>query len=224
MTTVPAGSNGFDVVPLSRLSQGGRWRVEAMRSYTRPVLIWFTKGQGRITISGSKRGYGAHNAIFLPANSMHGFDMLGQVYGNVAFFPNDPEMGLPSEPVHLRVRDARRQTELSSYIDQMSAEMAKGDEGSTRAMSLIAGLIGVWISRQEELRDPDVADLSAANRISAAYVALLERDFRAPKSVSSYAGELGVTSTHLSRGPACRRRRLCSAGTSSRGGWRRGIR
>ena len=81
----------------------------------------------------------------------------------------------------------------------MSAEMAKGDEGSTRAMSLIAGLIGVWISRQEELRDPDVADLSAANRISAAYVALLERDFRAPKSVSSYAGELGVTSTHLSR-------------------------
>ena len=32
-------------------------------------------------MAGVTRGYGPHNAIFVPAGTMHGFDMLGQVLG-----------------------------------------------------------------------------------------------------------------------------------------------
>ena len=192
-------AHGFDIVPLAQLAQGGRWRTEAMRSYGRPVLIWFTKGQGRITISGVKRGYGAHNAIFLPAGTMHGFDMLGQVFGSVVFFPSDRDLGLPDDPVHLRVRDARRQAELNGFVEQIQTELSKSDLESARALDLISGLLGVWVSRQSDLRDPDLSELSAANRIAAAYSSLLERDFRNPKAVAAYARELGVTPTHLSR-------------------------
>lgn len=191
--------SGYDVVPLARMAQGGRWRTESMRSYSRPVLIWFTKGQGRITISGVKRGYGGHNAVFLPAGTMHGFDMLGQVFGQIVFFPAGPDLGLPDEPVHLRIRDARRQAEMTGFVEQLQSELEKSDDASPRALDLIAGLLGVWINRQAELRDPDIAELNAASRLASAYCALLERDFRRPKSVATYAKELGVTPTHLSR-------------------------
>ena len=51
------------LVAIPRLAAGGRWRVEAMRAYSEPLMLWFTKGQGRVTISGVTRGYTAHNAI-----------------------------------------------------------------------------------------------------------------------------------------------------------------
>ena len=71
---------GFRVVPLGRLAQGGRWRTEAMRGYPNPVLMWFTRGQGRFTMAGVTRGFGAHNAFFLPPGTMHGFEVTAQVY------------------------------------------------------------------------------------------------------------------------------------------------
>ena len=42
------------LVPIPRLASGGRWRVEAMRAYAEPLLLWFTRGQGRITVGGMK--------------------------------------------------------------------------------------------------------------------------------------------------------------------------
>ncbi len=194
-----SATSGYDIMPMSRLAMGGRWRTEAMRSYSRPVVMWFTKGQGRITVNGVKRGYGPHNAIVLPAGTMHGFDMLGQVLGHVVFFPNSPDLGLPDSPVHLRIRDARRQAELNGFIEQIGAELNKADEASVHALSLISGLLAVWLGRQTALRDPDFTEANASNRLAAAYTSLLERDFRAPKGVSAYARELGVTPTHLSQ-------------------------
>ena len=199
MLDVSSSHSGFEVVPLPRFSQGGRWRTEAMRAYRRPVLIWFTKGQGRITISGVKRGYGPHNAVFLPAGTMHGFDMLGQVFGTLMFFPDKAALGLPTEALHLRIRDARRQAELNGLIDQIQIETESARPGSDRALQLHAGLLGLWLERQEDLHEPDVTERNAANRLAAAFTSLAERDFRSPRSVSDYAARLGVTPTHLTR-------------------------
>lgn len=189
----------FDVQSLQRFARGGRWRTEAMRSYDRPVLIWFTRGQGRITVSGIRRGYGAHNAVFLPPGTMHGFDMVGQVYGHVVFFSDDPELGLPQAPLHLRVREARRQAELTGLIDQLAAECAAARGERTRAVPLLAGLIGVWLDRNAATQDQDKPRKSAAARLAGAFSALVERDFRTARGVADYAAELGVTPTHLSR-------------------------
>ena len=92
-----------------------------------PVLIWFTKGQGRITVAGVTSGYGAHNAIFLPPGTMHGFDMVGQVFGSVLFLPRDSGLPWPEEPLHLRLRDARRQAELTGLIDTLERESTGTD-------------------------------------------------------------------------------------------------
>ena len=196
---IPDRRAAFRVESLPHFARGGRWRTEAMRSYSQPILIWFTKGQGRITISGITRGYGAHNAVFIPAGTMHGFDMVGQVFGSIVFFPSDQDLELPSEPLHLRFREASQHSELSAMIDRIQRE-SEGDQiGRDRALLHYGGLLSVWLHRQSAAQDGADFSPDAARRLAAAYTALVERDFHLSKSVSDYAAELGVTPTHLSR-------------------------
>ena len=193
------------LVPIQRLAAGGRWRTEAMRSYGAPLLLWFTKGQGRITMAGSTRGYGPHNAIFLPAGTMHGFDMLGQVFGHALFLPRDGGGLLwPDEPVHLRLRDVRIQSELTSLLETLERELTNGDAASARAAHFQTGLISVFLERHAGDPDPfgQPRRSRSADRLAAAFTSLVERDFTRPRRIEDYAGELGVTPTHLTR--ACR--------------------
>ncbi|MCI2398361.1 AraC family transcriptional regulator [Aliiroseovarius subalbicans] len=191
----------FRVLPLARLGKGGRWRTEAMRSYGAPVLLWFTRGQGRITVNGVTAGYGPHNAIFLPAGTMHGFEMSNQVHGSIVVFPAgvEDDLSLPEDPVHLRLREADKHSELSRLIENLQREMENGSPMADTAMMCHAGLLSVWIER--EIRDTDLAEprLDASGRLAAAFTALVEQEFHSAKSVRDYASELGVTPTHLSR-------------------------
>ncbi len=194
----------FRIIPLARLGKGGRWRTEAMRSYGAPVLYWFTRGQGRITIAGQTAGYGAHNAIFLPAGTMHGFEMPNQVHGMIVVFPADCEtqLDLPEAPLHLRLREADQHLELNKLVENLQTEMQGGGADSDTAMMCHAGLLAVWLRRQvsaSELIDTPAPRKNAATRLAAAYTSLVEIDFHSAKSVRDYAAALGVTPTHLSR-------------------------
>jgi AraC-like DNA-binding protein len=201
MTPESARTTGFRLIALQRLSKGGRWHTEAMRSYDSPVLYWFTRGQGRITISGRTRGYGAHNAVLLPPHTMHGFEVMGQISGSALFLPKDCGIEMPSDPLHLRFRDVQQQAEMSFQIENIQRELDLGEAAMERALIHHAGLLIVWLERHA-----DPAELSgdqpgqrAADRLAAAFTALLERDFRKGRTVADYAAALGVTATHLSR-------------------------
>lgn len=196
---LPAPVNGYRIVPLPRLAQGGRWRTEAMRSYSGPVLLWFTRGQGRITVAGTTRGFTSHNAVYLPAGTMHGFEMSGQVYGHAVFFPRDAGLDLPDRPHHLRFRDAVEQNELTQMIEHLQREIDRNLPVAERAMTLHAGLLAVWLQRQIMALDPTETLPSAAKRLAAAFTALVERDFRDGRTIADYALDLGVTPTHLTR-------------------------
>lgn len=199
MTEQTLTNSPFRVVPLPRFGKDGRWRTEAMRSYSQSVLIWFTRGQGRITLAGATRGYGAHNAIFLPPGTMHGFQMSGQVFGSVVYFPKGYDQALPPEPLHLRFRESQQQAELTALIDNLQREASGDLVGQDRALSFHGGLLSVWLERQAAAQPEAELNPNTARRMAAAFVALVERDFRTGKSVNEYAAELGVTPTHLSR-------------------------
>lgn len=191
----------FRVLSLARLAQGGRWRTTAQRSYVRPLLIWFTRGQGRITVAGHTRGFGPHNALFLPGGTMHGFDMFGQILGTAVFFPEDLASEFPDEPMHLRVRDGFLQAEMTHLIDALEREAAQERPGAARAMHHYGGLVAVWLDRHSDLADAR-PEPNASQRLATAFAALVDRDYRSGAGVSRYAELLGVTATHLTR--ACR--------------------
>jgi len=185
--------------PFSRLTQGARWRAEAMRSYAAPQLLWITKGQGRITVAGVTRGFGAHNAIFIPAQTMHGIEMTSQAFGTAVSFAAMPDLDLPEAPHHLRIRDNAVQVELTMLLEQLQREMDGKRLGARTAIRHYAGLLGVWLARQIAAAEESEPAPDAARRLAAGYTALVEREFRSDKSVSDYAAELGVTPTHLTR-------------------------
>ena len=191
----------FRVLPLARLAKGGRWRTEAMRSYGAPVLLWFTRGQGRITVNGKTAGYNAHNCIYVPAGTMHGFEMNNQVAGMIVVFPAgvEQELSLPDEPLHLRLSEVEQHVELNRLIDALQTELDSTNPAKDRALLSHAGLLSVWLERQVGVPQGEPPREDAATRLAAAYTALVEQDFHSTKSVRDYAADLGVTPTHLSR-------------------------
>ncbi|MDA5094888.1 AraC family transcriptional regulator [Aliiroseovarius sp. KMU-50] len=176
-----------------------------MRSYGAPVLIWFTRGQGRITVNGVTAGYGPNNCVYVPAGIMHGFELSPHVAGTLIVLPQDSEeaLKLPEEPRHLRLREAEKQMELGRMIDDLQREMdrfqSSGADRTHRAMMCHAGLISVWLDRQLSDHSVRETEKDASARLANAFAALVEQEFHSSKSVRDYAGELGVTPTHLSR-------------------------
>lgn len=187
------------LIPIHRLAHGGRWRVEAMRSYSVDQLLWFTRGQGRITVGGVTRGYGAHNAVFIPAGTMHSFEMTPQVFGTAVFFARNHGLHLPETPRHLRIRDAMAQGEITGILEQLQREADADRPARHRAMLHLAGLLGVWLERQLLTNEDAMSPTDASRRLARRYSALVEREFGTEKSVSDYAEALGVTPTHLTR-------------------------
>jgi AraC-like DNA-binding protein len=187
------------LVAIPRLAAGGRWRVEAMRAISEPMLLWFTKGQGRITVAGVTRGYTANIAVFIPAGVMHGFEVGPQVFGNAVFFGKDCAIPLPQTPQMLRIREVHGQQEVNFILDMMQREMNSDSPAHERATRHYLGLLGVWLERQVTKAAPEQVKPDAARRLVARYTALIERDFRSGTGVGEFAAALGVTPTHLSR-------------------------
>lgn len=190
------------IVPIARLAQGGRWRVEAMRALSEPCFLWFTRGQGRITMGGVTRGYGPYSAAFLPAGVMHGFEISGQTTGLAVFFGKNSELTLPHAAQYLRVREPPVQAEISGLIESVIRELESNRPGSDRAALHYLGLLSVIIERQGMSQAAEPRASEAARKLVTRYAAVLERDFRSGLGVADYAAQLGVTATHLTR--SCR--------------------
>ena len=194
----PTPTEAVRLVPLQSLAVGGRWRTEAMRSYKMPVLLWFTRGQGKITVAGITRGYGAHNAVFIPARTMHGFAITSQVFGSAMFFGATEGLRLPDTPLHLRIRDGAAQTEMAALLDSLQRETDAARPKADQAVYHLTGLLAVWLDRQ---RPPQATDTppKASEILMARFTEAVENQLYTGQSLSDFAEALGVTPSHLTR-------------------------
>lgn len=180
----------------------GRWRTEAMRSHAAPRLLYFNKGQGRITVAGLTSGYGPNNLIFIPGHVMYGFEAGPTVFGQMLAIPQAMAADWPEEHTHLRLREVHAQKEIALHFDNLEKELGSDRSGHSRAAHHYLGILSVFFQRQIERRTPEPNDLrseSAPARLVAAYTDLVERDFASRQGVGDYARALGVTATHLTR-------------------------
>lgn len=187
------------VISIGALSQRGKWQTEAMRSYLSARLIWFTRGQGRITIAGVTRGYGPNNLIYIPADTMHGFEAGPQVHGHIVSLPRTTVGVWPDKTVHLRLQDVLIQGELGGLLENLQRELKSDKLAAKEAADYHAGLLSVFFARQHADRDELTRPETASARLVSAYTALIETDFETSQNVSDYAKKLGVTTTHLTR-------------------------
>ena len=69
------------VQTFAQLTKGEPWLLEQLHVRNHHILLWTTRGQGRVLLHGLRRGFGPHNALFIPAGKLLAFaepGVLGQ--------------------------------------------------------------------------------------------------------------------------------------------------
>lgn len=175
------------------------WRAALPHGCARNVLVWITRGQGRVLLGGQRRGVSVHTALALPAQTLFAMETGQQSFGLVCELPQGGAWPFPDTPMLLRVRDTRAQADLTTMLDFMQREQNDARDFMNEALNAQASLVSVWL-RREMLNTPGEARKpSAAEKLADAYAALVERDHAKGYAMQDYARALGVTPTHLTR-------------------------
>ena len=191
--------SGITVQTLAQLSGGQDWRIKLAHDRRRHMLLWITRGQGRVLLDGMRRGLGTHNALWLPAGSLFSVDLGRHGMGHAVVIPVGTPLRLPEMPRLLRIRDVHVQSELSTRIEAAQREVQRGAPLWQDAMEAHGALISVWLRRQI-MQDEHVPERrNAAARLSARFCTLVSQRYTTGAAMAEYADELGVTPTHLTR-------------------------
>lgn len=207
--TAPQPSGGIQVMTLAQMTIGGLWHLEQMHVRDHHLLLWITRGQGRLLLHGLRRGFGTHNAIFIPAGKLLAIEVGRHVQGQVMIVPADGRVQFPDRTQQLRLQDGLAQAELTGLFDDLRRELQEDRPHLTEALSAIASLMSIWLRRQMHILGGP-ARATAAERIVRRFCDLLAENYQTGRSMQDYATDLGITPTHLTR--VCRQ---CSGLTAA---------
>ncbi len=121
-----------------------------------------------------------------------------QVQGQALLIPDDGRVILPDRTHQLRVQDGLAQAELTGHFDDLRRELTESRPLLAEAMTALASMVSIWLRRQM-LGAGAPPRTSAAERIVRRFSDLLSDDFRSGKSMATYAEDLDITPTHLTR-------------------------
>ena len=187
---------------LAQLSAGQEWRLSLPHDRPEQLLIWVTRGQGRLLLDGQRRGIGPHNAILIPARHLFALDLGRQAVGQVIVLPEGSTLDFPQTPAQLRIRDAGAMGELNALIESAAREQQTARPLMEAALSAHGSLISIWLQRQLALEEHIAPRPNAAARLTSAYAARISQHFHQPMTMAEHAQALQVTPTHLTR--ACK--------------------
>jgi AraC family transcriptional activator of pobA len=190
------------LVTLSQLTAGQDWRLTLVHDRPEHLLIWTTRGQGRLLLAGERRGVGTHNAIFVPAGSLFALDLGRQAVGQAMVVPASSALNLPQIPRQLRIRDVDAMSELTALLEAATREQQARRPLAAQSLDAYGALISVWLQRQCGLEEHMPARANAAVRLSNTYCQRISSYFAESMTMADHAAELGVTPTHLTR--ACK--------------------
>lgn len=156
------GHRPLKAVPISQISRQGGWAMDAPRSYLVPVLLWFTCGQGRLSVDGELRGYTAHNAIFLPANTPHACQACGRTQGTALFLGGRKDLPVPDRVLHLRLSTLQDQSELNQLVEGFRQDCLTNLPLTDEVLHHRAALISLWLTRKSLLSNLRLAPPASA--------------------------------------------------------------
>ncbi|WGW02797.1 helix-turn-helix transcriptional regulator [Tropicibacter oceani] len=210
MPPPPAPKGPISCGSFGLAAQGAPWKYTLHHDRAENFLLWITRGQGRVTINGIRRGVSMHSALYLPAGTLMSIDLPNTAQALYLESPAGLTGTLPKEPLLLRVRDSLAQAELTGAIDTMQRELAQRRPFLDDAIAAHVSLVGVWLNRQLRAGSADAPKEKAAERLTRRFAQMVTRDYRTPMLMADYAEALDVTPTHLTR--VCRQ---CSGRTAA---------
>lgn len=198
MLNASEGSELLNVGPLPRLTAAGDWQIALAHARRAHMVLWITRGQGRLLLNGGQTGFGSHTAIVIPARSLFALELGRQTIGQVLQFSETLTTTLPSRPVTMRISDMQEQARITALMDAAFREQQLGDAFSSTSLRSYAELIGVAITRQQLNHAPKTKQ-TAAQRLSQAFCNQIAEDCACRFNMAAHAEALNVTPTHLTR-------------------------
>ena len=190
------------VTTLVQWTSGQDWRLTLANDRPAHLLIWMTRGQGRLLLNGTRRGVGTNNLISVPPNTLFALDLGRQSMGQIIEIPDGTEIRLPQTPRQLRVLDTTAISELANLYEAASREASQSRPFSQDALDAHVTLLSVWLRRQIAQSEHLPRKMNAAARLSAAFCDRVVWHHRDGLPMAEHAEELNVTPTHLTR--ACK--------------------
>ncbi|MFU1683193.1 AraC family transcriptional regulator [Phaeobacter piscinae] len=195
----PTHIGEITVAPLSQLTPDGSWQVELAHDLTENLLIWITRGQGRVFLNGQQRGFGPNSAIFVPAGTLWSLELGRQCIGQVMTIPASTPMDFPDSADTLRIPDAQDQAVINSMFQAMQAEQQDRPALWYRAMQAHGTLIAIHVRRLMAARNSAISKPTAAQRLAQGYCGRIVECYAQHASMADHAAALNVTPTHLTR-------------------------
>ncbi len=195
------------VVTLAQMTPGGSWQASLPHARDDHLLVWITRGQGRATIRGIRRGIGANNVLYLPRGTQFALETGPQCFGQAILIEDGDYPLLPDAPQHLRLRDVQAQGDLTGIVEMLQRELASQQPLQAEALVARFNLAAVWLRRQmlamydegDKVSPALMGRETAGQRLSRRFADLLEAEFRSGRNMADYATLLEVTPTHLTR-------------------------
>ncbi|KIC11240.1 AraC family transcriptional regulator [Leisingera sp. ANG-M1] len=184
--------------PLSRLAPDGAWQTSLAHTRREHLLIWITRGQGRVCLNGEQRGFGPHSAIFIPAGPLWSAEFSRQCLGQFLSITGPLMQPFPETPVHKRFTVLEEQTRLTTLFEAVSREQAAQQPLWRRAVHSYCELAAITLRRHPGPASAP-ARPSAARRLCQAYCARVADLQGTQDSMAAHAAALQVTPTHLTR-------------------------
>lgn len=186
------------IMTLAQITHGGPWQLEQLHLRDHHLLLWITRGQGRLLLHGLRRGFGAHNAIFIPAGKLLAIETGRHIQGQALIIPNDGRVLLPDWTQQLRLQDGLAQAELTGLLEDLRREIHENRAYLTEALTAVASLVSIWVRRQMQIQEAPPRTTSG-ERIVRRFADLLSENYATGRSMQDYASDLDITPTHLTR-------------------------
>ncbi len=186
------------VQTLAQFAQSDDWSASLLHPQQGHLLIWITRGQGVVTLNGVRRGFGPHNAIFIPKGKIWSIDVGRQSLGLVVHMPEGVSDQFPTDCAQLRIQSGLDQSELTSLIEDMRREAQQARSYVQDALRVQSQLLAIWLQRQIEIA-PAAPRPKAAQRLVLRFCDLASHEYQSGLSMADFAKRLDVTPTHLTR-------------------------
>ena len=198
-----------ETISLRCRMHGGRFR--AHRHHDLFQFFWMSRGRGRVLIDGIEQRLEVATAMLIPPLVVHGFAFDPDTEGWVVSVPRAVvarslagadwarDRLAAAAVLDERLTQAAR-AEVEAVFALISAEHAGARPGRAQALVGLTGLLATWFARTVAAAgEPGRGEIGRGAALVRRFQEQVEARFRAERRLSVYAGELGVTPTHLSR-------------------------
>lgn len=197
LRTTPSPSE-IEVTTLPQLSPVGKWQVELCHDRAQDLVIWITRGQGRVLLDGKRYGFGPHHIFYIPAGSLWSLELGRQSLGSCLFLPRAKTATTDPSAFFLRVNDSQEQAYINFMLERLQREQREQQNRWPEAMRSLAQILLIELERTAA-QQANTKRPSAAHRLSRAYCGRVAKMYSDGATMSGHADALEVTPTHLTR-------------------------